>query len=234
MPIYRLDKAVIAFPPPHHADSSGLLAVGGDFRPERMLLAYASGIFPWSEYGGQPLWYSPDPRMILTPETLHIRRSLAKIMRRGDYEVKLDSAFEAVIAACAGAPRPGQDGTWITRRYREAMSALHNAGWAHSAEAWQDGRLVGGLYGLSIGRAFFGESMFAAAPNASKVAFVTLVQQLGEWGIDLVDCQVETPHLRSFGAEEWPRARFLHALGERVAGPTRLGPWTLTVANGPG
>ena len=233
MPIYRLDKTVIAFPPPHHADPSGLLAVGGDFRPERMLLAYASGIFPWSEYSGQPLWYSPDPRLVLTPDTLHVRRSLAKIMRRGDYEVRLDTAFDEVIAGCAAAPRPGQDGTWISRRYRVSMSALHQAGWAHSAEAWQEGRLVGGLYGLSIGRAFFGESMFAAAPNASKVAFATLVRQLGEWGIDLVDCQVETPHLRSFGADEWPRARFLHALGERVAAPSRLGPWTLTVENAP-
>lgn len=230
MPIFRLDKRVLTFPPPHLADSSGLLAVGGDFEPERLLRAYAAGIFPWSEYAGQPLWYSPDPRLVLTTDGLHVRRSLAKILRRGDYEVRLDTAFDQVVARCAAAPRPGQTGTWITPRYVASLKALHAMGFAHSAEAWRDGELVGGLYGLSIGAAFFGESMFTVAPNASKVAFVTLVRQLAAWDIDLIDCQVATSHLRSFGAEEWSRDRFLAALAEAVAAPTRVGSWALTVS----
>lgn len=234
MPVYRLDKRVMAFPRPEEADETGLLAVGGDFHPERMLLAYTQGIFPWSEYRGQPLWYSPDPRLVLTPELLDVRRSLAKILRRGDYEVRLDTAFAAVLEGCASTPRPDQDGTWISPRYTQTMLALHRAGLAHSAESWRDGRLVGGLYGLSIGHVFFGESMFAHAPDASKVAFVTLVRQLAAWGIDLVDCQVETPHLRTFGAENWPRSRFLAALADRVSQPTRFGPWALTPGIGTG
>jgi len=229
MPIFRLDKAALFFPPPALAEPGGLLAVGGDFRPERLLLAYSMGIFPWSEYRGQPLWYSPDPRLVLTPDGLRVQRSLAKILRRGDFEVRLDTAFADVVDACAAAPRPGQDGTWISPRYRRAFLALHARGLAHSAEAWRDGVLLGGVYGLCLGGAFFGESMFARASNASKVAFVTLVRELEARGIGLIDCQVETEHLRRFGAVEWPRDRFLRALSAVLGEPTHVGPWALTV-----
>ncbi len=228
MPVYRLDDESLAFPPPSEAEEGGLLAIGGDFRTERMIVAYSMGIFPWSEYGGKPLWYSPDPRLVLTPSALHVGRSLRKILRRGDYEVTLDQAFPEVLERCRSAPRPGQDGTWITSAYMDAYLHLHTLGLAHSAEAWRDGELVGGLYGMSLGGAFFGESMFARAPNASKVAFVTLVRQLEAWGITLIDCQVETEHLSRFGAEEWPRARFLDALASAIAAPTRAGRWQLT------
>jgi len=224
--IFRLDQRLL-FPPPHLAEESGLLAVGGDLRPERLVLAYAAGIFPWYNDESPILWHSPDPRMVLVAPEVQVGRSLAKVMRRGTYTVRLDTAFRAVVEACAATPRPGQDGTWITRSMIDAYDELHRRGVAHSAEAWQDGELCGGLYGVSLGGAFFGESMFARAPDASKVAFVTLVQQLVRWGIDLVDCQVHTEHLARFGAEEWPRARFLAALDEALKKPTRSGPWRL-------
>lgn len=224
--IFRLDRRLL-FPRPELAEPSGLLAVGGDLRPERLVLAYASGIFPWYDDSQPILWHSPDPRMVLAPGDLQINRSLAKTLRRGTYEVRLDTAFRSVIEACAHAPRPGQEGTWITEEMIEAYVELHRRGLAHSAEAWSEGELVGGLYGVSLGSAFFGESMFATRPDASKVAFVTLVQQLARWGIDLVDCQVKTDHLARFGAVEQPRRRFLAALGEAMTRETRLGPWRL-------
>lgn len=224
--IFRLDRRLL-FPRPELAEPSGLLAVGGDLRPERLVLAYASGIFPWYDDSQPILWHSPDPRMVLAAGDLQINRSLAKTLRRGLYEVRLDTAFRAVIEACARAPRPGQEGTWITEEMIEAYVELHQRGLAHSAEAWSEGELVGGVYGVSLGSAFFGESMFATRPDASKVAFVTLVQQLARWGIDLVDCQVKTDHLARFGAVEQPRERFLAALGEAMTRETRLGPWRL-------
>lgn len=224
--IFRLDRRLL-FPRPELAEPSGLLAVGGDLRPERLVLAYASGIFPWYDDSQPILWHSPDPRMVLAPGDLQINRSLAKTLRRGLYEVRLDTSFRSVIEACARASRPGQEGTWITEEMIEAYVELHRRGLAHSAEAWSEGELVGGLYGVSLGSAFFGESMFATRPDASKVAFVTLVQQLARWGIDLVDCQVKTDHLARFGAVEQPRERFLAALGEAMTRETRLGPWRL-------
>ena len=224
--IFRLDRRLL-FPRPELAEPSGLLAVGGDLRPERLVLAYASGIFPWYDDSQPILWHSPDPRMVLAAGDLQINRSLAKTLRRGLHEVRLDTAFRAVIEACARAPRPGQEGTWITEEMIEAYVELHQRGLAHSAEAWIEGELVGGVYGVSLGSAFFGESMFATRPDASKVAFVTLVQQLARWGIDLVDCQVKTDHLARFGAVEQPRERFLAALGEAMTRETRLGPWRL-------
>jgi leucyl/phenylalanyl-tRNA--protein transferase len=224
--IFRLDRRLL-FPRPELAEPSGLLAVGGDLRPERLVAAYAAGIFPWYSEGSPILWHSPDPRMVLRAEDLLVGRTLEKNLRRRLYEVRLDTAFRAVIEACAAAPRPGQDGTWITADMIEAYVALHQRGVAHSAEAWQDGELVGGLYGVSLGGAFFGESMFARAPDASKVAFVTLVRQLMRWGIELVDCQVRTPHLERFGATSWPRARFLAALEEALGRATQIGPWGL-------
>lgn len=225
MSIHRLDRRLV-FPDPEEADESGLLAVGGDLRPERLLLAYASGIFPWYDDDLPILWHSPDPRMVLEVERLHVPRSLAKRLRRPPYDLHLDTAFADVLDGCARTPRADHDGTWITAEMREAYVRLHELGFAHSAEAWQEGTLVGGLYGVSLGAVFFGESMFALAPDASKMAFVALVQQLARWGFRLVDCQVYTEHLARFGAELWPRPRFLAALRDAVRLPTRRGRWT--------
>jgi len=226
MPVFRLN-ARLAFPPPDLADESGLLAVGGDLKPERLLLAYSLGIFPWYSDGLPILWYSPDPRLVLESADLVVSRTLRKTLRRGQYRVTLDTAFDRVIRACADAPRPGQQGTWITDDMVRAYRRLHELGYAHSAEAWLDGELAGGLYGVSLGAGFFGESMFARADDASKVAFVTLVEQLGRWGIDLIDCQVHTEHLARFGAVEWPRERFLARLAAALEKPTRSGRWRL-------
>ncbi|MFT3775114.1 MAG: leucyl/phenylalanyl-tRNA--protein transferase [Minicystis sp.] len=229
--IFRLDHRLI-FPRPDLAEPNGLLAVGGDLRPERLVLAYASGIFPWYDEDAPILWHSPDPRTVLRPASLDVPRSLAKTLRRKTYEVRLDTAFREVIEGCQRAPRPGQDGTWITDEMLEAYVDLHERGVAHSAEAWHEGELAGGLYGISLGGAFFGESMFAKQPDASKVAFVTLVRQMERWGIDLIDCQVHTAHLARFGAEDWPRARFLEALAEALQKETLFGPWQLEEAEG--
>jgi leucyl/phenylalanyl-tRNA--protein transferase len=201
VPVYRLSDAMV-FPPPEEADASGLVAVGGDLSPERLLLAYSMGIFPWPLVEKPLLWFSPDPRMVLRPRELVVSRSLRKTLRRGDFEVRLDTAFERVIARCAEIPRRGEAGTWITRDMACAYARLHELGFAHSAEAWQDGELVGGLYGVSLGAAFFGESMFADRPDASKVAFASLVQQLEAWRFELIDCQVHTEHLARFGARD--------------------------------
>jgi leucyl/phenylalanyl-tRNA--protein transferase len=223
LPVYRLDERLV-FPPPDHAED-GLLAVGGDLRPERLVLAYSQGIFPWYQRG--PIrWHSPDPRMVLLADRLRVPRSLAKTIRRKPYALTLDAAFARVINGCASVRRPGQRSTWITSAMKEAYVELHRRGLAHSAEAWRDGKLVGGLYGVSLGAAFFGESMFALAPDASKVAFVALVDQLRRWGITLVDSQVYTDHLARFGAEEWPRREYLVALHRALAAPTRSGPWS--------
>ncbi|ADO69740.1 leucyl/phenylalanyl-tRNA--protein transferase [Stigmatella aurantiaca] len=227
MPIYLLDpEDPQSFPPPDRADASGLLAVGGDLSPERLLTAYSQGIFPWYSEGQPLLWHSPNPRFVLEPDKLHVGRSLRKTMKAGTYEVRWDTAFEQVISACSETPRPGQNGTWITDAMLEAYVTLHHLGFAHSVEAWADGELKGGLYGVSLGAAFFGESMFAHAPDASKVAFATSVERLKAWGFHFIDCQVETEHLARFGAEPWPRRRFLGALAQALEEPTRRGPWT--------
>jgi leucyl/phenylalanyl-tRNA--protein transferase len=222
MPVYRLDDR-LAFPPPDHGPRRGPIAVGGDLRPERLLLAYSMGIFPWQ---GEPLhWHSPDPRMVLLADELRVSRTLRRTIKRGTFRVTLDTAFDEVMVACATAPRPGQDGTWITPGMVDAYSELHRRGVAHSVETWRGDALAGGLYGLSLGAAFFGESMFARETDASKVAFVALVGQLRRWSIPLVDCQVYTPHLASLGAREWPRRQFLEALRVALERKTRLGPW---------
>jgi leucyl/phenylalanyl-tRNA--protein transferase len=224
MPVYRLDERLV-FPPPERGPRWGPIAVGGDLRPERLLLAYSMGIFPWQ---GDPLhWHSPDPRMVLLVEDLRVARSLGKTMRQGRFRLTLDGSFTDVMVACATVPRPGQDGTWITPQMVDSYGELHRRGVAHSVEAWEGGELAGGLYGLSLGAAFFGESMFSLRRDASKAAFVTLVRQLARWRIALVDCQVYTPHLASFGATEWPRRDFLAALTEALEKPTRVGPWRL-------
>jgi leucyl/phenylalanyl-tRNA--protein transferase len=226
MPVYLLGDDV-RFPPVDHAEN-GLLAVGGDLSAERLLCAYAGGIFPWYSEGEPILWHSPDPRFVLTPDTFRIPRSLRRILRSGRFEITLDEAFVEVIEACATTPRPLQGGTWITIEMKRAYRELHSLGFAHSAEAWASGELVGGLYGVSLGSAFFGESMFARQDDASKVAFVTLVDELVRWGNTLIDCQVETEHLARFGAVNWPRKRYLEALAEALERPTRRGRWRLS------
>lgn len=214
------------FPDPRHADASGLLAVGGDLSPQRLMTAYRQGIFPWFGPGQPILWWSPDPRMVLSVPDLHVGRSLRKRIRQAPYTITLDTAFEQVILACSQVPRPGQDGTWITDEMVDAYVTLFEGGHAHSVEAWDDeGRLVGGLYGVSAGRMFFGESMFAVAPDASKIAFVRLVRQLDAWGFPLIDCQMHTEHLARFGAHEIPRARFLARCEALVARTGRPGRW---------
>jgi leucyl/phenylalanyl-tRNA---protein transferase len=222
--VYRLGKT-LAFPPPEEAEPSGLLAVGGDLSPERLLLAYAMGIFPWYTDDTPILWFSPDPRGVLPLDRLVVHRSLARRMRSGVFEVTVDSAFGDVIRACAAMSRHGQKGTWITPDMVEAYENLHRLGFAHSVEARRGGVLVGGLYGVSLGSAFFGESMFSHERDASKVAFVRLVRQLAAWDFDLVDCQVRNDHMASLGAEEWPRTRFLEVLAASLQKPSRRGPW---------
>jgi leucyl/phenylalanyl-tRNA--protein transferase len=223
--VYRLGKT-LAFPPPEEAEPNGLLAVGGDLAPERLLLAYAMGIFPWYTEDRPILWFSPDPRGVLTADTLVVHRSLARRLRSEVYTATLDSRFGDVIRACAEAPRDGQKGTWITPDMIRAYELLHEMGFAHSVESWKDGELVGGLYGVSLGSAFFGESMFSCDTDASKVALVHLVRQLDRWGFDIVDCQVRNDHLASLGAEEWPRERFLARLALCLQSPTRRGKWS--------
>ena len=230
MPVYRLDERLV-FPPPGRGPRRGPIAVGGDLRPERLLLAYSMGIFPWQ---GEPLhWHSPDPRMVLLADQLKVSRSLRRTVRRGIFRLSLDIAFPEVMIACATVPRPGQDGTWITPGMVESYTELHRRGVAHSVEAWEGDQLVGGIYGLSLGAAFFGESMFALRADASKVAFVALVEQLRRWSIPLVDCQVYTAHLASLGAREWARSDFLAALRVALDRPTRLGPWRFDEAASP-
>lgn len=227
MPVYRLDERLV-FPPVEHAED-GLLAVGGDLRPERLVLAYTKGIFPWYSRGQPILWHSPDPRMVLRAEGLHVPKSLAKTLRQGTFTFSLDTSFAEVIEQCARTKRAGQGETWITADMKRAYLGLHRKGLAHSVEAWRDGSLAGGLYGVSLGAVFFGESMFTKVPDASKAAFVTLVRQLVAWGITLVDSQVFTPHLARFGATEWPRRQYLQALRQALRHPTREGRWRFDV-----
>ena len=205
------------FPPLHSAlrEPNGLLAAGADLSPRRLRTAYASGIFPWFNPGEPVLWWSPDPRMVLLPAELHVRRSLRKRLRRRDYEVRLNSAFREVMFSCAQ-PRADGAGTWISEQMIDAYCALHRQGCAHSVETWIGGELAGGLYGVALGRVFFGESMFTRVPDASKIAFVHLVHQLQRWGYGIIDCQMRTDHLASFGAREIPRAQFAARLAELI------------------
>jgi leucyl/phenylalanyl-tRNA---protein transferase len=217
------------FPPPSKAlhDPNGLLAVGGDLSVDRLLAAYSNGIFPWFNDDHEPiLWWSPDPRAVLLPDELHVTRRLARRMRSGTFSITMDRAFGEVVLRCA-APRAGASGTWITGRMRRAYHRLHRAGYAHSIEVWQQDRLCGGLYGVSLGRMFFGESMFFLEPDASKVALAALVWQIERWGFALLDCQVMNPHLRSLGAREMSRTEFLERLAESNRHPTRQGLWQM-------
>ena len=214
------------FPPVEKAlkRPNGLLAAGADLSPERLLAAYRHGIFPWFSEGEPILWWSPDPRMVLAPDALRVTRSLAKTLRNREFEVRLDTAFAAVIAGCA-APRADQAGTWITPEMRTAYLRLHTLGYAHSVETWIDGALAGGLYGVALGRMFFGESMFSRARDASKIAFVHLARVLAARGFGLIDCQMHTAHLESLGACEIPRAEFARRVAELVDYAEPPGRW---------
>jgi leucyl/phenylalanyl-tRNA---protein transferase len=210
------------FPPVSKAlrSPNGLLCAGGDLTPERLLEAYRHGIFPWFSDGDPILWWSPDPRMVLFPDELKVSRSLGKVVKRGVYENRVDTAFRAVMEACA-APRDGQHGTWIMPEIIDAYTRLHELGFAHSVESWRDGELVGGLYGVALGEVFFGESMFTRAPDASKAALVHLVERLRAGSCRVIDCQQATAHLASLGAREIPRKEFSKLLQESIQYP----PW---------
>lgn len=216
------------FPPAEQAltEPDGLLAVGADLTPARLLSAYRHGIFPWYSAGQPILWWSPNPRTVLLPKHLHVSRSLQKTLRRGRFRVTADTEFREVIAGCA-APRRGHDGTWITKEMVAAYHRLYALGVAHSVEVWDGKELVGGLYGVALGRVFFGESMFSRATDASKVAIVHLVRQLQRWGFPLLDCQVFNPHLASLGAQPLPRREFLALLDVYCAREPMPGPWRL-------
>jgi len=211
MPVYQLTDQLV-FPPAELADPDGLLAVGGDLSVERLLLAYRSGIFPWYEPGQPILWWSPDPRLVLFPLRLQISHSMRPVLNSSRFSITYDRHFSEVIHKCATVSRSGQHGTWITAEMEAAYIRLHEAGWAHSAEVWDNGTLVGGLYGVCIGGCFFGESMFTEVPNASKFALIKLVRDWYPRGLALIDCQVPSRHLLSLGAELIPRSRFLRLL----------------------
>lgn len=214
------------FPPVERAlrEPDGLLAAGLELTPDRILDAYRQGIFPWFSDGQPVLWWSPDPRMVLVPSEIRITRSMLKVLRNRPYEVRCDSAFEAVMRACA-APRDGQAGTWISDAMIEAYSALHERGYAHSVETWIDGRLAGGLYGMAIGRMFYGESMFSTERDASKIALVHLARYLESRAFGLIDCQMNTGHLGSMGGREIPRREFCRVMAQCIADGPMPGRW---------
>ena len=226
MPVYQLPDSLI-FPDPEEAEPDGLLAVGGDLSVKRLLLAYRMGIFPWYSEGSPILWWSPDPRLVLAPSALKVPKSLKRVLKKEVYSITMDQAFDRVIRKCASAKRRENEGTWIVDDMIAAYSDLHRSGFAHSVEAWQSGELVGGLYGVSLGDVFFGESMFADKSDASKVALVYLAGALKSWGVDLIDCQVTTGHLKGLGAREIPRTDFLKRISVALEQESRSGRWTL-------
>lgn len=221
MTIYRLSEA-IEFPPPGLAESDGMLAVGGDLSVERLLLAYEKGIFPWYSQGLPICWWSPDPRFVLYPEKLKVSKSMMQIMKNGHFSITFDKDFHSVIQGCKTVPRPGQDDTWITEEMLEAYCLLHEKGYAHSVEAWKGDTLAGGLYGVSLGKCFFGESMFSDEKNASKAALISLVNTEK---FELIDCQVYTAHLETMGAEEIPRKQFLIEVERLMKQESMTGNW---------
>jgi len=214
MPLFAIDKELI-FPPVHLAEPDGLLAIGGDLSSERLLLAYRSGIFPWFE-GNVPLWWCPNPRFVLFPKELKVSKSMKQLFKKNTFQFTINQAFEQVISNCKTTPRKDQDGTWITEEVKNAYIQLHRQGYAHSGEAWLDGQLVGGCYGIRLGKVFFGESMFSNASNASKFAFIKYTEQLMEENVQLIDCQVYTEHLQSLGARMIPRNEFIALLKENI------------------
>lgn len=224
MSVYLLDDH-LRFPDPALAEKDGLLAVGGDLSPERLLLAYKSGIFPWFGDDSPILWWSPDPRMVLFPGEFKRSKSLNQTIRTRNFETRFDTDFRNVIMHCASTKRKHEDGTWIVPEIVAAYSRLHEMGYAHSVETYRDGQLAGGLYGVSLGKAFFGESMFYLERDASKAALATLVGKMNEWGFHFIDAQQNTGHLSSLGARPIPRNQFLHLLKEAVAYPDKTGTW---------
>ncbi|MBX3253427.1 MAG: leucyl/phenylalanyl-tRNA--protein transferase [Chitinophagaceae bacterium] len=212
MAVFALRNELI-FPPVSMAEPDGLLAMGGDLSVERLLLAYKNGIFPWYE-GDVPLWWCPDPRFVLFPEDLKISKSMQQLLRKTSFRFTIDKDFASVIRYCKNSPRSGQTGTWITGEVEKAYCKMYEAGFAHSAEAWLNDQLVGGLYGIRLGKVFFGESMFSHSSNASKFAFIKYVEHLRTEGIALIDCQVYTPHLESLGAQMIPRQQFIQLLNQ--------------------
>jgi len=225
MPVYRLEEDII-FPHPSEAEKDGLLAIGGDLSIERLLLAYANGIFPWYSEDTPILWWSPNPRMILFPEKFKISKSLKQKMRNTSYEVRFDTAFEKVIEECKMIKRKGEDGTWIMKEMKEAYIALHHLGFAHSIEIYIENNLVGGLYGVSLGAAFFGESMFSKVSDASKIAMYHLTEFCKKQHFHFIDCQMYTEHLESLGAEELEQSFFLKRLEKAMKGKSIRGSWS--------
>jgi leucyl/phenylalanyl-tRNA--protein transferase len=227
MPVFQLSEDTIFFPPPELAREDGLLAVGGDLSPQRLLLAYQMGIFPWYAEGDPILWWAPTPRLILRPQEFHLSRSLRRILTKGTFAFSMDTAFREVMCSCAEIRTEKQDPTWINQEMVEAYCALHELGYAHSLECRQGGVLVGGLYGVSVGGIFFGESMFSRVANSSKAALAVLADQLASWGFDCIDCQMKTDHLLSLGAIELPGDQFFSLLQRAILRPDRRGKWAL-------
>ncbi|MFN0035378.1 MAG: leucyl/phenylalanyl-tRNA--protein transferase [Saprospiraceae bacterium] len=235
MPVFYLpDDDFRVFPHPDRAEPSGLVAVSADLHEDRTILGYANGMFPWFEEGGHYFWFTPDPRFVLFPQALRVHKSMRSLFNQGKFRYSLDTCFEAVMQACAAVPRnePGPDNTWINEQFIATYTRLHERGLAHSVEVWEGERLVGGLYGVSIGKVFFGESMFALLPNASKAGFVTLVRALEYSGFWLVDCQVETPHLASLGARGIARKAFYDILLKNAYEKTMVGKWRFAEEGG--
>jgi leucyl/phenylalanyl-tRNA--protein transferase len=230
---YLKEHQRVVFPPPGEAGTDGLVAVGGNLSPGVLLSAYSQGIFPWYSEGEPLLWWSPDPRFVLFPSELHIPKSLRRTLNRGHFRFTVDHAFEEVITACSVAPRRGQAGTWITDAMITGYITLHELGYAHSLEVWKDGQLAGGLYGVSLGGMFFGESMFARVSDASKAGFVVFVGALDDHGFDCIDCQMYTEHLDRFGAREIDRDEFLKLLAHALERDTLKGNWQESVGRHP-
>jgi len=223
MPIYFLNQNDCVFPHPNMADSQGVLAIGGDLNPERLLLAYSYGIFPWFNEDDPIIWWSPDPRSVIYPGEVKITKSMRSYLKK--YELKIDHSFEEVIDNCKKIFRKEEEGTWITEEMKEAYIELHHKGYAHSFEAWEDGELIGGLYGVSLGKCFFGESMFSKRSNASKFAFINLNRILERKGFSLIDCQVPNAHLTSMGCAEMPKEEYLEILKKNIFEKTLVGNW---------
>ncbi|MEM8890673.1 MAG: leucyl/phenylalanyl-tRNA--protein transferase [Bacteroidota bacterium] len=230
MPIFALNEEIF-FPPPYLANPDGILAVGGDLSPERLILAYEMGIFPWYSPEEPIIWWSPDPRFVLYPAELRVSKSMRPYLNGSRFRVSFDEAFSEVVSNCQKIYRPGQQGTWITGEMLDAYCHLHEMGLAHSVEVWQEDQLVGGLYGISMGRCFFGESMFSKVSNASKTGFIRLIRTLEEKGFELIDCQVHTPHLESLGAQHIPRELFLKQLAEGLKEPSLKGNWSVLLSD---